>query len=164
MSMNQNASALSAAREKSAYARVGAKLVDAGFSAIPILAGTKRPPMNDWSRFCDRPPTELESDVWSRIPNAGVGIACGFNGIVALDFDTDDHRAIEAVIAVLPHAMVEKAGCRGFTAFYRTDEPIQSRGFDIDGKRVLDLLSDGRQTVIPPSLLELTRFGGRVGA
>jgi KaiC/GvpD/RAD55 family RecA-like ATPase len=152
MTVNQNASANSAAREKSPYARVGAKLVEQGFSAIPILAGTKRPPMNDWSRFCDRPPTELESNVWSNMPNAGVGIACGFNGIVALDFDTNDHRAIEAIMAVLPHALVEKAGCRGFTAFYRTDEAIESREFDIDGKRVLDLLSDGRQTVIPPSL------------
>jgi hypothetical protein len=51
MSTNQTASALSAAREKSAYARVGAKLVDQGFSAIPRMVGTKRPPMNDWSRL-----------------------------------------------------------------------------------------------------------------
>jgi hypothetical protein len=86
------------------------------------------------------------------MPNAGVGIACGFNGVVALDFDTDDHAIINAVESVVGESFIQKRGNRGLTAFYRSSTPVESRGFNIDGKRVVDLLADGRQTVIPPSL------------
>jgi hypothetical protein len=138
--------------ENSGLASSFEKLVDNGFSPIPILSGTKRPPMNDWSRYCDSPGTAADIDKWVKWPAGGMGVACGYNGLVAVDFDTDDHRIIEAVQSVLPYAVVEKAGRLGFTAFYRASTHVDSRAFNIDGRRVLDVLADGRQTVIPPSL------------
>jgi hypothetical protein len=129
---------------------VGAKLIDNGFSPIPILSGTKRPAMADWTRYCDEAADDIQTRVWEKWQGAGVGIACGYNGLVAVDFDTDDYRIIGAVQSILPHALVEKAGRCGFTAFYRSLTPVDSRAFNIDGKRIIDLLADGRQSVIPP--------------
>lgn len=57
------------------YGLIGPKLVDLGYSAIPIEPGTKRPGRFsrgkwsgelNWQRFCDRLPTEIETDFWSR--------------------------------------------------------------------------------------------------
>ena len=65
------------------------------------------------------------------MPNAGVGIACGFNGVVALDFDTDDPAIISAVESVVGKSFIQKRGKRGFTGFYRASAPMKSRGFSI---------------------------------
>jgi hypothetical protein len=136
----------------SPYACVGAKLIDNGFSAIPLLPGTKRPADLRWSQYCDNLPEDHKADAWSRMPNAGVGIACGFNGVVALDFDTDDPAIINAVESVVGESFIQKRGKRGFTGFYRASAPIESRGFNIHGSRVIDLLAEGRQCAIPPSI------------
>ena len=54
------------------YCIVGAKLVDQGYSAIPVLPGTKRPGTMSrgqwygdlaWSRYCDRLPTDIETSL-----------------------------------------------------------------------------------------------------
>ena len=58
----------------SPYAGCGPRLVERGYSAIPLIPGSKVPgnfvggehrPMFNWSRFCDRLPTELETAHWS---------------------------------------------------------------------------------------------------
>ena len=125
--------------------------MDNDFSPVPLRQGEKRPAIDEWSRLCEEQPTEKDLKDWAG-GSYNIGVALGFKGLVALDIDTDDHRIIEAIIGVTPHAIVAKRGDRGFTAFYRMDEPAETRGFNIGGKRVLDFLSTGRQTVIPPSL------------
>jgi hypothetical protein len=46
-----------------------------------------------------------------------------------------------------------KAGKRAFAPFYRADFPVPSEDFyDSDGHLVLQILSDGKQCVIPPSI------------
>jgi hypothetical protein len=147
---NSDFASVKAHENTSAFARVGAKLVDQGFSPIPILSGTKRPPFNDWSRYCDRSATEIELGVWTK-HDYGIGVACGFGGLCAIDIDTDDGRIISAVESVLPSALVAKRGRRGFTFFYRAPEMVRTRAFNIDGKRVVDILFEGRQSVIPPT-------------
>jgi hypothetical protein len=61
------------------YARVGAKLVEQGYAAIPIIPGTKRPGVNGvgmtaWSELTH---ADIEEDVdrWSST-SAGVGVLC----------------------------------------------------------------------------------------
>jgi Bifunctional DNA primase/polymerase, N-terminal len=183
MSMNQNASANSAGREKSpyaphvasdainstapsAFARVGAKLVDAGFSAIPCAPGLKVPGsygrgewrrMPDWTRYAERSPTQIELDIWDRWPDAGVCIVLGGpldapEQLVAVDVDSTDERIVEALRDVLPAGLVEKCGAKGYTGFYRAPQAVVTRTFDVDSIRAVDLLARGRQTVIPPSL------------
>jgi hypothetical protein len=92
---------LSAAREKSAYAIAGANLIANGFSAIPIDPMGKRPDAclgMGWQRFCNRLPTQLEVDLWSKRP-VGVGVALGAasRGLVVIDIDSEDIDVIDAI-------------------------------------------------------------------
>ncbi|WP_407528416.1 DUF3987 domain-containing protein [Methylobacterium oryzisoli] len=152
-----------------AYGQVGARLVELGYAAIPIIPGTKRPGvpladgsyigMDDWqARFRNRLPLDVEVDRWSD-SGAGVCVVLGppSGGVVSADIDTDDVAIRAAILSVLPETMVGKAGQKGETLFYRGSASFPSRAFNIpgaDGKpvRVLDLLGPGKQTVLPPTV------------
>ncbi|MDF2809521.1 MAG: hypothetical protein K0S56_552 [Microvirga sp.] len=148
----------------SPYAQAGARLVDNGYHAIPVLPGSKRPGAylnkewfgtTEWQRFCDRLPTDYELPIWEQWPDAGVCIALDKN-VKVIDIDTDDGELRAAVLAVLPDSPVMKRGAKGFSAFYRGSEAIVPRAFSItvDGKeeRIVDLLAYGKQTILPPTL------------
>jgi len=138
------------------YATIGAKLVERGYAAIPIKPGEKRPEpsLGDWTRYADRLPTEQEVDRWSNGAGYGVGVVCGkaSGGLVAVDIDTTDKAIQDAIKALLPATQMVKIGSKGECRFYRSSNPPASRSWNIDKTRVLDLLSDGRQTVLPPSV------------
>ena len=147
----------------SPYSRVGAKLVDQGYSAIPVFPGSKRPGAwsrgwhgdLDWTRFCERLPTNIETEIWSKWPDAGVCVALGGkHGLVAVDIDTEDHEIIAAVEAVLPEpSPVQKRGRKGYTSFYCAGPSVVSTAFNVaGGGRALDLLARGKTTVIPPTI------------
>jgi hypothetical protein len=143
----------------SPFASAGPKLVAQGFSAIPIMPGDKIPGLmvgdewrfhKGWNRFCLQTPGAFQTRLWSKWPRAGVGVALG-RGLLAVDIDRDD--LVSEVLAVLPPVVVAKRGRKGLTIFYHGDtERLRSRGFKIDGFGVLDFLSFGKQTVLPPSL------------
>jgi AAA domain-containing protein/bifunctional DNA primase/polymerase-like protein len=147
-------------RTTSAYAISGARLVDNGYSAIPIAPGSKRPgqyEMNawrnasQWQRYCDRLPTGIEIELWNDWPDAGVCVPLS-QQLKAIDIDTDDPALMAALLAVLPDSEIKKRGKKGFTAFYRGSSIIISKPFSIGQDRVLDLLAHGRQTVVPPTI------------
>lgn len=149
----------------SAYDSVAYMLYEQGYSVIPIAPGTKRPGaftttkenpvkhwrgMYQWERYADRMPTELETQEWDTWPDAGIGLVCGkLSRIVALDRDYDC-PASDALEAIIPYSPVAKKGAKGYTKFYRYSGQ-ESKSWDVGGVRVLDMLSDGRQTVMPPS-------------
>lgn len=149
----------------SPYASVGARLVDMGYSAIPVMPGSKRPgsmsmgewygDMN-WSRYCERLPTEIETHIWSRWPEAGVCVAVDHT-LKVIDVDTDDTEIRAAIEKVIPPSPVKKRGAKGYSAFYRGSPDIVSRPFSIVlpggfESRIIDLLAHGRQTVLPPTM------------
>jgi len=148
----------------SPYARVGAKLVDQGYSAIPCRPGSKVPGIctpfgawknqTDWPQFCERLPVAAETEKWSTWPDAGVCIALGGeHGLVAVDIDSDDPAIVDAIEAALGDlSFVQKAGRKGRTLFYRAGPAVVSTAFNVNGERVLDLLCKGKQTVVPPTI------------
>lgn len=148
----------------SPYSRAATNLIEQGYSAIPVLPGSKRPGQfsygewygeTQWQRFCDRLPTEYEVPIWSKWPDAGVCIALDHT-VKCIDIDTDDGEIVAAVLAVLPDSPVKKRGRKGFSAFYRGSADIMPRAFSIlvDGKeeRIVDLLAYGKQTLLPPTI------------
>lgn len=151
--------------QQSAYSIAGPSFVEMGYAAIPVMPGSKRPGSMsfgqwygdmDWSRFCDRLPSEIESNVWCRWPDAGVCVAID-KTLKVIDIDTDDAEIIEAIKEVLPPIVVAKKGKKGLSVFYRGSENIVSRPFNLriaEGleTRVVDLLAHGRQTVVPPTV------------
>jgi hypothetical protein len=146
-----------------AYEDHAERLIDRGYAAIPILPGTKRPGylcaglsigLSDWSvKFKDGLPGADERKDWGR-GNTGVGVVCGpaSKGAVGFDIDTERPEIAAAIRGVLPPSPVKKAGAKGETLFYHGPQIEKSKSWDINGKRVLDLIGPGRQTVLPPSI------------
>lgn len=146
---------------ESPYARRAYFYLEQGYCVIPIAPGTKRPGsyseadgwrgMHDWERFFKRMPTEIETEIWDKWPDAGIGLLLGKqSGVIGLDrdYDTDGTDALDRLI---PYTPVKKKGKKGYTAFFRFNGE-KSCSFNIRGMRVLDVLSEGRQTLMPGTL------------
>jgi hypothetical protein len=109
--------------------------------------------MTDWTRFCSVLPTRHQLDVWEQWPDAGICVACGMNGLIAVDIDLEQPSIVQAIESVLPPSLVAKKGAKGKTLFYRGDtSKIRSRPYDVRDERAVDLLASGRQTVVPPTM------------
>jgi hypothetical protein len=107
--------------EISPFAFTGPSLIANGYSALPIIPGDKVPGtftggewhmMRAWERFCKTVPLPNLVSGWSRMPGAGVGVACG-RGLVLVDIDLDE--AVGPVMAALPPSIVGKKGAKGLT-------------------------------------------------
>ncbi len=123
-------------------------LLDAGYSPVPIVPGTKRPGLSGWQRLCNAPLSPEEIKRFACSPNAyGVGVALGFNGLIAIDIDTDDAVIMAAFREILP-STVAKRGRRGCTVFGR-DSSCTIRTWHFPG--MVDILAHGSQTVLPPT-------------
>lgn len=143
----------------SPFSEAGRELIANGYSPIPIAPGDKVPGlyagsewrmMRGWSKFCSAPAPAFQIATWLSWPNAGVGAALG-SGVLAVDIDLEE--AVAPLMAVLPPSNVAKRGAKGLTLFFRGDtSKIRSRAFKIDGIGAVDLLADGKQTVLPPSV------------
>jgi hypothetical protein len=161
----------------SAFATAATTLIGNGYSPMPVaprcepLFEGHRPPsgkepgrldlradgeerwvrLKGWTTFCTRQAHPAIVAHWSRMPDAGVCVATGFSNLVAVDIDRDD--LIADILSVLPDALVGKVGKRGATYFFRATEPIPSTPYkDSDGQGLLDLLSGGRQSVVPGTI------------
>lgn len=91
----------------------GARLIDNGYPILPIKPVSKIPgaysngewrPYAQWTRHCVRRTTEFELNIWSRWPDAGIGIACG--DIVAIDIDIVQDREVVLKIDALARDML----------------------------------------------------------
>ena len=150
----------------SAYSLFGAKLISMGYCAVPAFPGTKVPGtivagawrrMSDWTRrYRDRLPADREVETWERAADGGICLIMGKSsrGVVAVDVDTDE--AVAPVTDALPYTPVKKRGAKGETLFFRNPNNVVSRAFTLihpDGRRqrLVDMLSEGRQTVLPPT-------------
>lgn len=116
-----------------------------GLSLIPIKPGEKRPDCGEeWQKYCDRLPTEDECDLWESTKAKRYGLALGrASGVMAVDVDSDDPKILGAV----KPSPVRKRGKKGETLFFRWSEDISS--CKVAG--CIDILSHGRQTVMPPT-------------
>lgn len=148
-------------KQESPFERRAYAYIERGYSVIPIAPGTKRPGawtqengwrgMHDWERYFDRQPTELELESWYTWPDAGLGLLLGkLSGVVALDRDYDA-PGTDALERIIPYTPVKKKGAKGYTAFFRY-KGERSCSFNIAKARVLDVLSDGRQTLMPGTI------------
>lgn len=148
-------------KDESPYERRAYAYLERGYSVVPIAPGTKRPGqysesdgwrgLFDWERFNQRLPTDLELAIWYKWPRAGIGLLTGkLSGVIGLDRDYDA-PGTDALERMIPYTPVKKKGAKGYTAFFRYNGE-KSCSFNIGGARVLDVLSDGRQTLMPGTI------------
>lgn len=119
------------------------KLYEMGYSPIPVYLAGKNPKVSNWQKYCEERATENEIDYWDT-QKINIGIACGkASNIVVLDIDTDDQDVLKS----LPLSPVRRRGRVGEARFFRYNPSIASTSFP-----GLDILSDGRQIIVPPSI------------
>jgi len=150
-----------------AYAEYAPPLIKRGYGAIPIIAGSKAPgffcagiwvPLPGWQkRYLGHQPSAEDLATWSK-GDTGIGVVGGksSHGLVGVDIDTDGDAIKTAITNVLPPTPVKKIGQKGETGFYYGPDIVSSRSWNIAGRRVCDIIADGRQTVLPPTIHEKT--------
>jgi len=111
---------------------------------MPIIPlSGKTPIIKQWSRFCSQMPTDIEYASFNKTKNIGVCLGRS-SGLVALDIDTDDQK----VLRECPKSPLVKRGKKGETRFFRYNGERPLKKHDIG----IEILSEGNQTVIPPSI------------
>lgn len=125
----------------------------AGYSVIPLVAREKRPIPTQWTRFCAVLPSDQDYMEWyANHKGANIGLCLGrASKLIAIDFDYDEDGLHTEILALLPKSPVKKVGAKGFTVFYRFNGE-KTEQFTRNGKVVFEILSHGRQTVLPPSI------------
>ncbi|WP_316233392.1 bifunctional DNA primase/polymerase [Bradyrhizobium sp. SZCCHNPS2010] len=156
----------------SPFSEIGVALWKRGYSPIPIMPhnapvrGRGKAPghyvggtagwvaMKEWDDFCIEQPSIHKVRAWSRMTDqfgGGVGVACG-RGLICIDIDQEE--IIEPLMAILPPSDVQKKGRKGISLFYQGNtEVIRSKNYRTpDRVGLVDLLAEGKQTVLPPSI------------
>ncbi len=121
----------------------------------------KSPVMYRWQEFCDRQSEPREITLTLQLQSRSqIGVAGGFEKFVPLDVDTEDPALQKAILkfmsALFPDAPLRK-GKRtriGAYLFQWADEgnPPWLRYVDGANNTVFELLGNGRQIVMPPSM------------
>lgn len=160
------------------FERLALAMIGRGFSPLPIAPdqrqsrdgrkvpegkapGYRRPDgtwalMTGWQRWCGEQVPEAMVRAWvdrmlGNAADAGIGVACG-RSLICIDIDLEE--AVAPLLAILPPSPVQKRGHKGISAFYRGDtEIIRSKNFRTPERvGLVDLLAEGKQTVLPPSV------------
>jgi hypothetical protein len=138
----------------SIFARLATKLIQNGYSPIPLWPGENHPRFKGWDRLRRETLTAAEVETLARqCPQLGLAVAGGHRGLVPVDVDTDDPDILMALSSVLPSRVVSKRGRRGFTAFFRDAGGLVKAGkfCDPQGAPLVEILVSGA-TAIPPTI------------
>lgn len=131
----------------------------AGFPVIPLHPNSKRPAVANFPSFVHNPASDKRFNQWLKEHEHGnIGIVLGGvagPGYRLVAIDIDDDALVAPAQAQLGSCPCSKRGKKGLTIFARTpeDEPVKStvvRGAEPYGN--IDILGDGKQTVIPESI------------
>jgi P4 family phage/plasmid primase-like protien len=139
------------------------KYANVGLSPIPIMERKKRPAINKWQEYCDRPPTDKELDEWGeKYPNSNIGLALGtktlIENTILIAIDVDDDELIDPVLYAVGKNTSSKVGKKGLTIFGLADPKIQNTklkrmiGRTPAPRPSVEILCHGSQTVVPPSV------------
>lgn len=126
----------------------------AGLPVIPLHYREKSPIMPRWTTFCSMMPTEEQRQEWMhRFLANNIGLPLGeASKVVILDIDTDNDIAINTIMAVAGRSPWERRGRKGKALAYRWRGERSFQIKDDNGKVVVELLAQGRQVVLPPSI------------
>lgn len=160
--MSEETTSSTVVQGESAFSHAWEGLHNRGYSILPIEPGTKRPGLYDpdlgrwkprlsWNDYFARLMNDTEIDAAATWPGCGIGVCLGgLSGVIALDLDAEGDLAT-ALLEIMPPSPVAKVGAKGLTRFYRFNGE-HSKNWHAEGSTALELLSDNRQTVIPPTM------------
>jgi hypothetical protein len=123
--------------------------VGLGYAPTPVCGGTKQPKSPGWQ-------TKLTVEEIHQSFQQGdnIGLLLGEPSGGLIDIDIDDPDAVILTSLLPPTAMIHGRPSRpGSHRWYKTDGGVKGRKFcDVDGKVLVEMRSNGMQTVVPPSI------------
>ena len=132
----------------SPYHAVARSLLDKGLVTVPLRELSKAPFVPNWTSLTvDEARKHLDTKA---IYNVGLLLGKP-SGILALDFDNNMDGLHQKILKICGQSEVIKKGEKGGTIFFRYNGE-KSKKWKKSGEMVLELLSDGTQTVLPPSV------------
>lgn len=125
-----------------------------GLPVIPLRPRMKAPIIAEWSKFCKEPISDMIKAQWLSIyPNSNIGLPLGPSaGLLAIDVDTTDPQLITLLEKILPPSPWKRTGKKGFVHLYTYSGEPTEQIKDENNNVILELLGDGRQVVLPPSI------------
>jgi len=127
------------------------KYLKKGYAAIPDKYGSKMPAIKGWSDYCYKLPKDTDVSKWKSIGDTNIAICLGeASGVIALDVDTDRPELLKLITSIMPESPVEKRGSKGYTRFFKYMGQ-QTEQLKHNGEVILEVLSNGKKTTIPPS-------------
>jgi hypothetical protein len=138
------------------FAVHASSFIDLGYSPLPRNPRGNHPAVKGWPEYCERTATREEIIAWARIPLADVCLACGFNGLVAVDLDDDRPGIAAAIRKSFPHWTVARRGSKGYAWLLRYEGDAPPKSFNIyrnDDKTcpLIEIKSKGSPITVPPS-------------
>jgi hypothetical protein len=119
-----------------------------GASVIPVPAGEKNPGRPGWEAL--RITEEEIPDYWYNGQN--VGLLCGEPSQWRVDVDLDADEAVKIAFRFLPATLTSGRLCRPHSHCWYVAPGAESADWkDTDGKKLVELRSTGRQTLVAPS-------------
>jgi hypothetical protein len=119
-------------------------LIDDGWSVVPIRKSEKRPDAKDWVNT-EFVPGDFGSD-------HNIGVKNGEKSGWRIDVDCDDDHARHAAMALLPKTKRHGRPGNPDSHFWYISENCETATFKhLDGSMLIEVRSNGTQTVVPPS-------------
>lgn len=124
-----------------------------GWAVIPVQSGAKNPGRDGWQH--ERHPVEAVPELWPNGENVGAILGEASGGLVDVDLDTHEARAVARHI--LPRTRTSGRASSPASHWWYLTDPIpttkryQTNGRDKKRQTVVELRSTGGQTIIPTS-------------
>ncbi|MFN8720498.1 MAG: DUF5906 domain-containing protein [Rhodospirillales bacterium] len=146
------------------FAEAAPRLWSAGLPVLPLHRWDatdghgkkigKAVAVQGWPRYCRNLPTGTELRAWrTAFPAGNIGLALGpASGLVAIDIDTDDPSVEASVVRLLRPSPWRRVGRKGCVLLYPHTDGLASCSVPVPGGGQIDVLADGRQVVLPPSI------------
>jgi Bifunctional DNA primase/polymerase, N-terminal len=128
--------------------RAAAALIRRGVAVIPVPAGEKKPGRPGWEAL--RITEEEIPDYWTNGQN--IGLLCGKPSGGRVDVDLDSGEAVKIAFRFLPATLTSGRKSRLHShCWYVAPGAVSADWKDVDGKKLVELRSTGRQTLVAPS-------------
>jgi hypothetical protein len=128
--------------------RAAAALIRRGVAVIPVPAGQKNPGRPGWEAL--RITEEEIPRYWYNGQN--VGVLCGEPSGWRVDVDLDAEEAVQIAFRFLPATLTSGRESRPHSHCWYVATGAESADWkDLDGKKLVELRSTGRQTLVAPS-------------
>lgn len=130
------------------------KYLSKGICVLPVRPLEKRPYMNNWHKYINTKPTDMELETWYKsLAGAGVGAVTGkISGMVVLDVDNRFQGEIKDLIKSYPTNRIAKSGGGGYHLFYSYPKDVDKIQNAVNLIEGVDLRADGGFIVLPPTI------------